>query len=164
MGLDMYLSARQYVSRIDFSKGFDEKDGWTDNPSFDRLVEVMDAGDMIEPEPMGIHVDIPVAYWRKANAIHKWFVDVHADGEDNCQQIEVPLEGIEELIELCKQVRDNKDKADELLPTESGFFFGSTEMDDWYWDYIEYTIERLTDVVQGMKKRGISWCVYQASW
>ena len=30
-----------------------------------------------------------VAYWRKANAIHRWFINNIADGVDNCEPFEV---------------------------------------------------------------------------
>jgi hypothetical protein len=43
------------------------------------------------------------------------------------------------LVNDCKRVLDNHDLAEVLLPTKSGFFFGSTEYDDWYFDTIEET-------------------------
>jgi len=42
---------------------------------------------------------------------------------------------------LCKRVIENKDLAAIHLPTESGFFFGSTEYDDWYYQDLTETIE-----------------------
>ena len=49
-----------------------------------------------------------VAYWRKANAIHKWFVDHVQDGEDDCEyHKEVTKEDLETLLETCKEVLDN---------------------------------------------------------
>ena len=36
----------------------------------------------------------------------------------------------------------------ELLPSQSGFFFGSTEYDQWYMDDIDYTIEKLLEVLR----------------
>lgn len=45
-----------------------------------------------------------VAYWRKANQIHKWFVDNVQDGEDDCGEYYVSKEHLEELIDTCKRV------------------------------------------------------------
>ncbi len=47
-----------------------------------------------------------VGYWRKANAIHKWFVDNVQDEIDDCDRYEVTKEQLEELLETCIKVRD----------------------------------------------------------
>ena len=41
------------------------------------------------------------------------------------------------MIETCKAVLEDHSKAEELLPTRAGFFFGSTEYDDWYFGDVE---------------------------
>ena len=38
--------------------------------------------------------------------------------------------------------------ADELLPTRSGFFFGGTAYDEWYYEDIKHTIEVLEDTLR----------------
>lgn len=46
-----------------------------------------------------------VAYWRKANAVHKWFVFNIQDDEDDCQyHREVTKENLEELRDICKKI------------------------------------------------------------
>ncbi len=40
------------------------------------------------------------------------------------------------LLEVCKQVAADPSKAEELLPTQSGFFFGGTEYDEYYMNSI----------------------------
>lgn len=45
-----------------------------------------------------------VGYWRKANAIHKWFVENVQDGEDNCEEYDVSLEKLRDLLETCMKV------------------------------------------------------------
>lgn len=45
-----------------------------------------------------------VGYWRKANAIHKWFVDNIQDGEDDCGYYEIAPEQLEELLNICKLI------------------------------------------------------------
>jgi len=171
MGLDMYLSVRKYINRVDFSKGYDDKNGWSNNPEFDRLIEGGGFSEWLEPQDStGANIEIPVAYWRKANAIHKWFVDERADGEGNCQPISVHVEHIEELLELCDKALADRDNAGEYLPTESGFFFGGTEYDEYYFQDLEYTQRRLRELIPLMNQknengyRDNDWAVYQASW
>lgn len=47
-----------------------------------------------------------VCYWRKANQIHKWFVDNVQDGNDDCKEYFVSPGKITELRDLCKKVLD----------------------------------------------------------
>lgn len=83
-----------------------------------------------------------IGYWRKANAIHRFFVDKVQDGIDDCEfHREVTEEDLEELINTCHEVLDNPNLAEELLPTQSGFFFGETSYDEYYFDDLKYTIE-----------------------
>ena len=99
------------------------------------------------------------AYWRKANQIHRWFVDNMQDGVDNCAAyFYVSGYHILELLECCKKVKENHDLAEELLPTQSGFFFGSTEYDESYFQDIDDTIEMLRDVKEDDN------FFYNASW
>ena len=48
-----------------------------------------------------------VGYWRKANHIHKWFVDNVQNGIDDCDTYKVTKEQLEELLDICKEVVDN---------------------------------------------------------
>ena len=48
-----------------------------------------------------------VAYWRKANAIHKWFVDNIQDHQDDCGEYIVPREKLVELLETVEEVLDS---------------------------------------------------------
>ena len=54
------------------------------------------------------HISIceDVGYWRKANHIHKWFVDNVQDGEDDCGNYEVSQEQLEELLDICKLIKE----------------------------------------------------------
>ena len=51
------------------------------------------------------HIAEQVGYWRKANAIHQWFVDNVQDGEDDCDyHREVTRGDLIELRDLCINV------------------------------------------------------------
>lgn len=182
MGLDMYLSRRLYVKRWEHIK---------DNFS----ITVKKGGKKypdVNPERIS-HIIEEVMYWRKANAIHKWFVDNVQGEEDNCAKYYVTQEQLIELRDLCKQVLDtatmgpgkvhagtsikdgeviqhymdstvvvNADKIHELLPTQSGCFFGSTDYDQWYIDSIAETYTRLCEL--NLDKPSEWDYYYRSSW
>ena len=103
-----------------------------------------------------------VGYWRKANAIHKWFVDNVQNGVDDCEyHNEVTKEQIEKLVKICEVSLICKTPY--LLPTQSGFFFGGTEYDEYYWKSLEETITMLTKVLEetDFDKYAIYYC---SSW
>lgn len=109
-----------------------------------------------------------VGYWRKANAIHRWFVDNVQNGVDNCADYEVSKEQLEDLLEICIEIRDgskieNPEVAEKLLPTQDGFFFGSTNYDQWYMEYVVNTIDILTKVLE-TTDFDREMVVYHSSW
>ena len=86
-----------------------------------------------------------VAYWRKANQIREWFA-THI-GVDNCKESPLTKEILMDLRDDCIKVIVNHNRAKELLPTSSGFFFGSTEYDDWYFKDLEDTVKMLDKII-----------------
>lgn len=139
MGLDMYLHAKQYMS--EYLDPEDAERIKTINEMFG--IEVEDGDDHWGAK----EVTFQVAYWRKANAIHKWFVDNCQNGEDNCQEAYVSTEDLEKLLSICKEILKDPSKAPDLLPAQSGFFFGSTDYDEYYVDDLKYTVERIEKIL-----------------
>lgn len=105
-----------------------------------------------------------VAYWRKDNAIHGWFITNYANGVDDCSSIEVDRIGLITLRDICLQLSEsnNPELAMELLPPVAGFFFGSNQIDNWYWDGIKETAEKLTGIIDESVEDQMF--EYQASW
>ena len=161
MGLDMYLSKKTYVKRWDFQE--DEKK---------HKVTVRLGGKVrkdIKADRISYIVE-EVGYWRKANHIHNWFVQNVQDGRDECQESYLEIEQLKELRDVCKAVVEKKDEefSKEHLPTESGFFFGGTEYDEYYYQDCEETIKMLDEVIKDEDKKpdacyGADY-YYQASW
>jgi hypothetical protein len=90
-----------------------------------------------------------IAYWRKANAIHNYFVHEVQDGIDDCSyHNEVTKDILEDLLRRCNIVLDNPDLASQLLPTANGFLFGSTNYDELYFSDIRYTIKIITKILE----------------
>ena len=154
MGLDMYLSKRTYVKNWEHM-GPDRQNkitlttGGKDNAS----VKTNRVSDIIEE----------VMYWRKANAIHSWFVENVQEGVDDCKEYWVGVEKLQELIDLCSKVVETKDTS--LLPPQTGFFFGSQEVDDWYFIELADTIKALTEDLEHHRNTNAKGdYYYQSSW
>ena len=140
MGLDMYLSKRTYVKNWSFQK---------DEEKFNITVKKgNEISDTIKPERIS-YITEEIMYWRKANQIHNWFVQNVQDGEDDCKEYYVPVETIVELYQVVCEVLEsrNTEVAAEKLSPAAGFFFGSTEIDDWYWQDLENTKEILQPLI-----------------
>ena len=103
---------------------------------------------------------VEIGYWRKSNQIHKWFVDNIQDGVDNCATYYLDKNHLIELKEKCQEVLKNPEKAEELLPVEEGFFFGSQEYDEWYFDNIQATIE----IIDWAIEKEYDYFAYSSSW
>jgi hypothetical protein len=149
MGLDMYLNGRIYVGANY------EHSNVTGSVNLKRNNQEIDI-----PLDKVVSVELDLGYWRKANAIHKYFIDNCADGNDDCSKVIIERSDLENLLDLCKKVSSHPFLAEELLPTQSGFFFGSTEYDDYYLDCIKDTIQIIEDA---LKYKNVDY-VYSASW
>jgi len=150
IGLDMYLEARKYVSGYNFQSDESKQD-------YRAVCDAMGM-ESVENTP-SVTVSFNAMYWRKANAIHNWFVNNVQGGNDDCRDYYVSYEQLQELISLCQETVDNADPR--LLPSVSGFFFGSTEYDEWYWEDLRSTIKGLTEALK--KFYGCDF-YYQSSW
>jgi hypothetical protein len=109
----------------------------------------------------GASVEVTCAYWRKANQIHSWFVREIQGGEDNCGEYYVSSDKLIELLAICKHSLENKDPA--LLLPQGGFFFGSTDIDEWYWNDIKSTISQLERILALPEFDNLSF-YYNSSW
>lgn len=152
MGLDMYLEARRFVWAFEDGTGRDAE-------LARKIREIIpEIGDM-RPN----YVTAEAAYWRKANAIHQWFVNNVQEGRDDCGHYYASRAKLEELAELCNEVLQDRDRAGELLPTQGGFFFGGTEYGEWYWHQVEYTRDRLRKLLDDPNLENWEF-QYHSSW
>jgi hypothetical protein len=136
MGLDMYLNKRTYVQY------------WEHNGDENYEVKVTKGGEPTKIDPKKVKYIIEEAgYWRKQNQIHRWFVENVQEGIDNCGEYYVDFNSLKELLDLCQKVKADNSLAESLLPSASGFFFGGTEYDEWYFDGIDNTIQILEEAL-----------------
>lgn len=89
------------------------------------------------------HYAPSVAYFRKVNFIFAYFQN--RDSMINECFAFMPKHVCLDLIDRCKKVLADHSLAAELLPTQAGFFFGSTEYDDWYFKDVEDCLKQLTE-------------------
>lgn len=142
MGLDMYLSKRIYVGANYEHNNVKGEIKLTRDKK--RLkVNLKKVTEIIES----------VGYWRKANHIHKWFVDNVQGGEDDCKEYYVSKEQLEKLLADCELVlkakkRKEMEIVEETLPTQQGFFFGGGEYDKYYFISIKDTIKIIKDILK----------------
>jgi hypothetical protein len=122
MGLDMYLDKEVYLP-------------WADKEALPKLEKLGFKGAKI--------IVLRGMYWRKANAIHAWFVDNVQGGNDDCGRYYVSRKELRQLLDTVNDVLEDNSKACELLPVRKGFFFGSYEYDRDYFHDLEATKEYL---------------------
>jgi hypothetical protein len=181
MGLDMYLHRKTYVKNWEHMK-----------PEELHSVLVKKGGEVredIAPAKVSEVVE-EFGYWRKANAIHNWFVENVQDGEDDCKEYSVSEEDLKELLSVVNTVLDaselidgdvvngykgtaegwkpclekgktikNPAVAKKLLPVTEGFFFGSTDYDQWYYGEL---VETKKILEEALKAGGDFY--YESSW
>ena len=160
MGLDMYLSKKIYV--------------WSEDR---KLLKITGIKSKVKADKVSYIIE-EAGYWRKANAIHNWFVENVQNGDDDCGDYSVSEEQLRELLAAVKKVLDSSELvkgktingytykdgkkypdiidglvmkdtsvARKLLPTQSGFFFGGTDYDEYYYKDLELTKKILEEAL-----------------
>jgi hypothetical protein len=171
MGLDMHLSAKKYLWS-DKDKAISEQVNKAIGvvPDFEKRFY---GSSLVVKE-----ISLEAMYWRKANAIHGWFVENVQDGDDDCKEYEVDRGQLETLRNACSKIlarheamktmsdeqleeMDDLDEDEESLEPTQGFFFGSTDKDEWYYEDLKNTVEGLDRVLALPDEYYFS---YRASW
>ena len=180
MGLDMYLTIRKkdWEEKIprnvlaECGDYIDNRDVFIKKLGKDKVLDlILNKYVFVRQDPVMNYVWLDttqeVGYWRKANAIHNWFVENVQNGEDDCGYYVVTKEELNELKRVCEEVYEslddndmttkinedgfeievynNTELADNLLPTIDGFFFGGTQYDRYYKEDLLNTINICKD-------------------
>lgn len=113
--------------------------------------------------------DEELAYFRKVNFMQKFFEDKYEIPD--AESVPITKEDLQELADLCERVMDKFEEwdgakealdsddyieppkhiqgyAEELLPTCAGFFFGSTDYDNWYFKDVKDTLNTVREIIQ----------------
>jgi len=186
MGLDMYLTSVPKISSVDEVSKLETR--LSDAFFEDALESEMNVVQMVKmiltPIPYTLNdyiktkeeheahkakygysdkvkIGIDEGYWRKFNALHVWFVKHVQKGIDECEAHIVTLDHLKKLEKTLANL--TKENAHKVLPAKSGYFFGNTDYDEWYWNDVEETkklVKRLINEVNH-KERTL---IYQSSW
>ena len=134
MGLDMYLEEKKYIGA-----NYEHRE-------VEGEINITIKGKPLNiPLEKVVSITLDVAYWRKANQIMRWFTR-HPDWNEDKQEVELSGKDISALVDLCKLVLADHSKAEQLLPTMEGFFFGGTDYDEYYFSNLKDTIDMLTNI------------------
>ena len=96
MGLDMYLMKKTYVG------------GNYEHNHISGNIALLRDNTLIPIDiKRTVYIEEEVGYWRKANAIHNWFVSNVQDGKDDCHEYYVSQEAMKELLHDCQKVLDS---------------------------------------------------------
>lgn len=157
----MYLSKKTYVKKWSHQKP---------EEVFDVTVTRGDSSYSIDSSRVS-YVTEELMYWRKANQIHGWFCSNCTEIQDEVLY-SVTLTNLEVLLETCKSVLQvietspkkikqvvggwkdgeqymidveeyNNELIEKILPPTQGFFYGSSNIDEYYKEAIVFTIEFL---------------------
>lgn len=102
-----------------------------------------------------------VGYFRKHNALHQWMVEHAQAGIDECQSTELTSELLAKCFDLVKTALVLRDAT--LMSPSNGFYFGSTAVDERYWDKMIETYTVLQTILETTDWQSESvW--YQSSW
>lgn len=90
-------------------------------------------------------------WWgRKKNHIHQWVID-NCDAENiKSTNVDYVLINPEKLLNDVHAVMDNPELAADILPTQSGFFFGGIDYDEYYFD----SLDNLYKILSAEKEKG----------
>jgi hypothetical protein len=134
---------------------------WKIRPYTDKILTLPELEEQLNKE-VEDHYESYDAYFRKVNFLFKYF-------EDRGKMVDqyyafVEPEDVEDIIDKCEQVLKDKNQqnAHELLPTQDGFFFGSTDYDDWYFYDVKDCLKQMKQYLKLFKKPGTAYVIF--SW
>ncbi len=146
MGLDMYLSAKRYL--------------WSFNEHDQALANKID--EMIGGASLGHTNEVrkEAFYWRKAWAIHHWFVINAQEGDDNCGEYFVSRDLLRNLLDTLKKVDENPSIAEDILPLQADDNDGK----EWELEQIRRTIPALEKLITDEDIKENWDFYYSSSW
>ena len=143
--------ARPIICRNDYD--------WMIHPYTKGVLDLPELEELVKKQVEG-HYEPYDAYFRKVNFLFKYYEDrgkmydqyyAFTDADD-----------IDDLIYRCEQVLKDHSLAHSLLPTQSGFFFGSTDYDDWYFSDVKDCLKQMKKYRKLLKEGVTGYVIF--SW
>lgn len=162
MGLDLFFhkckrsNYNAYNKAIEKWQNDEPQSGKISHEDYEKLSEdeknkiQKEVSDWYDKRPkMDAHGISEIGYFRKVNFLMTFF-----NYEGNCEFKEIAKYELEDLVERCNAVltaSNRKEKAEDLLPTQSGFFYGSTEYDKYYYEDVKEVRDWASGVLNDLK-------------
>lgn len=89
-------------------------------------------------------------YYRKVNFLVQFVQSKMDHPMADCEKVPLTIEQLTDLQDRCKKVLDDHGKANDLLPTCRGFFFGSTAYDEWYFQSVQQVYDDISEMLGEM--------------
>ena len=113
---------------------------WKIHPYTNQILDFPELEALLQKEAEQSYLEYD-AYFRKVNFLFKYYEDrgkmydqyyAFTDADD-----------IDDIIDRCERILKDHSLANELLPTQSGFFFGGTDYDDWYFSDVKDCLKQM---------------------
>lgn len=131
----------KYRKPEDYNKQTDYYDKWSEEEKaeYSRLYDAI---------PNGKNYGEEIGYFYKVNFLMGFF-----GYEENCKDKEVSKSELEELQSRCNKVLASKDNelATSILPPQAGFFFGSTDINDYYYEKVAKVQKWVASVLETLE-------------
>lgn len=92
--------------------------------------------------------DPEVAYFRK----HNWLLP-YFSYYDNCSNVDITKDKMEWFVKDAESILNEQGErkeflAESLIPPTSGFFFGSTDIDEFYYECLEEDVNKFSKILE----------------
>ena len=164
---DRYFSFVEKLRPL-IAKNYD----WKIYPYTDKILDLPELEEQLKKEAEDHYCQYD-AYFRKVNFLFAYF-------QNNGKMIDeyyafVDKEDVEDIISKCERILAAKkgnewlgerktveEYAASLLPTQSGFFFGSTDYDEYYFSDVKNCLREMKQYLKLFKGEGTGYVVF--SW
>lgn len=106
---------------------------------------------------MGLDITLKTSksekYFRKVNFLIPFVKSKIGCEVNNCETVKLSKADLVDLVKRCDEVLAAHSKANKLLPTCDGFFFGSTDYDMWYFKDVKQVHDDVSDLLSTMTGR-----------
>jgi len=133
-------------------------------------LKINDHSYLMRNEPFVEEITVRYAYWRKANHIHKYFVDNFGFKENNTKY-DCEYDKLMIFKDVLGDLLSSKSKnlAEKILPRMKGHYFGDQSIDEYsadslYWNDLEYTFKILNDLENIINIFANTKILYKAHW
>ena len=152
MGLDIFFYK---FKKADWEMANELKEAIANEPDDEKANKMIDEANEMLPD-----IQTKIGSFRKVNFLMAFFNYTDID-EDDCEYKEVSRKQLQELKDRCARIITQHGEgeeytendialAKELLPTQSGFLWGSTEYDKWYFADVKEVLEWVNGVLDAL--------------